>query len=115
MDLQPLHDWLVVKAAPLDKRSSIIELAGQNESAIRKGEVVAVGPGRRSSKTGEHLPVGVGVGEKIVFLRWHHEHRPGKAQIAALARHSEELGADLCMVRENDILFAYSGEVKVDI
>lgn len=54
-------------------------------------------------------------GESIVFLRWHSEHRPGKANVEALAKWSAELGEDLCMIRESDVLFAYTGDVKVDV
>lgn len=114
MDIQPLHDWLVVRFEPLDKRSSILELPGQNESAVRKGVVVTVGTGRRN-KNGDRIPLGIEPGEKVVFLRWHQEHRPGKAVSESLARKSEELGADLCMVRLNDILFVYTDDVRVDI
>lgn len=115
MKVRPLSDWLVVKVAPLDKRSAIVDLVGQNESAIRKGTIVAVGPGRPLTATAGHSPMGVEPGEQIVFLRWHSEHRPGKSNVEALARWSAELGEDLCMIRLNDILFAYTGDVKVDL
>lgn len=115
MRVRPLSDWLVVKVAPFDKRSSIIDLPGANESAVRKGEVLEVGPGRAKTDTAGHEPMDVKVGEKIVFLRWHGEHRPGKAQVEALAKWSAELGEDLMMIRQNDILFAYEGDVKVDV
>ncbi len=114
MEVRPLHDWIVVKFEPLDKRSSIIELPGQNESAIRKGVVHAVGKGKLSEE-GVRLKPDVEVGEKVVFLRWHQEHRPGKGVSESLARKSEELGVDLCMIRQNDILFSYTDDVKVDI
>lgn len=115
MKVRPLHDWLVVKMSPLDKRSAIIDVPGQEESAIRKGEVVAVGPGKSNPNNQTRAPMGVEPGEKIVFLRWHTEHRPGKAQVEALARMSAELGEDLCMIRLSDILFAYTGDVRVDL
>lgn len=115
MRVIPLSDWIVVKVAPFDKRSSILELPGQNESAVRKGVVVAVGPGRPLTETAGTKPVDVKEGESIVFLRWHSEHRPGKANVEALAKWSAELGEDLCMIRESDVLFAYTGDVKVDV
>ena len=114
MELQPLSDWIVVKFEPLDKRSSIIELPGQNESAIRKGVVKTVGPGRRT-KSGGREPMDVKEGDQIVFLRWHQEHRPGKAVSETIKKMCEELGEDLCLIRQNDILFVYSGDVRVDI
>lgn len=114
MDIQPLSDWLLVKFEPLDKRSSIISLLGQDESAIRKGVVRKVGLGRRT-KDGGRKPLDVAVGEQIVFLRWHQEHRPGKAVSETIKRMCEELGEDLCLIRENDILFVYSGDIRIDI
>ena len=114
MDIRPLHDWLVVKFEKLDKRSSIIELPGQNEVAVRKGVIRSVGPGRRRAD-GSREPMGVEPGEKVVFLRWHQEHRPGKAVSESIKRMCEELGEDLCMVRQADILFVYTGDVRVDV
>lgn len=117
MRVFPLHDWLVVQVEPFDKRSSIIELPGQNESAIRKGVIMEIGPGKQRNDTVGHVPFDVNAkpGQKICFLRWHAEHRPGKAQTEALAKWSAEIGKDLVMIRENDILFFYDGDVKVDI
>lgn len=115
MDVQPLHDWIVVRFEALEKRSAIIELPGQNESAIRKGVVHLAGPGRRLVNREGRAPMDVKEGDKIVFLRWHQEHRPGKAVSESLARKSEELGEDLCMIRQGDILFVYTDDVKVDI
>jgi co-chaperonin GroES (HSP10) len=114
MNIQPLSDWILVKFEELDKRSALIELPGQNESAIRKGVVKILGPGRRREDGGRE-PMDLEVGEKIVFLRWHQEHRPGKAVSETLRRQSEELGEDLCLIRLADILFSYTGDVRVDL
>lgn len=115
MNIQPLSDWLLVKFAPLAKRSSLIELPGQNESAVRKGVVEVVGPGRRRPNSEGREPMDVKKGDQIVFLRWHQEHRPGKAVSETLRRKSEELGEDLCLIRQGDILFVYTGDVNVDV
>lgn len=115
MDIRPLGDWIVVAFAPLEKRSSIVELVGQNESAIRKGVVKLAGPGKRIWKTGTRAPMEVEVGDNIVFLRWHQEHRPGKAVSETIARLCAELKEDLCMIRQSDVLFKYTGDIRVDI
>lgn len=115
MEIQPLSDWLLVKFEQLDKRSTLIELPGQNESAVRKGVVKIVGPGRRLANREGRAPMDVAPGDKIVFLRWHEEHRPGKQISETLRRKSEELGEDLCLIRQGDILFTYTGDVNVDI
>lgn len=116
MNVCPLSDWILVKFFPLKKRSNIIELAGQqSDSAVRLGEVVAVGPGRPLKKTVGREPMFVEPGAKIAFFRWHQEHRPGKAVSESLSRISHELGEDVCLIRQSDILFEYTGDVDVDI
>lgn len=115
MNVRPLNDWILVKTEPLKKRSTILELPGEHDkSAVRVGTVLELGPGK-PLESGARAPLGVEKGEKIAFLRWHQEHRPGKANMAALADLSEELGADVCLVRVADILFAFDGDVHVDI
>jgi hypothetical protein len=73
-----------------------------------------VGPGK-STKSGKPIPVGVEPGERIAFLRWHQEHRPGKAASSALEKMSTEIGEDVCLIRQADILFSYDGNVTVDV
>ncbi len=112
--IRPLSDWLVVAYDPIARRSEIIE-APDNvmESAVRTGTVRAVGPGRPLD-SGGRLPMGVEVGERIAFLRWHQEHRPGKSATRVLAELSEN-GEDLSMIRLADILFVFTGDVRVDV
>ncbi len=59
-DFHPKHDRLIVK--PLD------EPVPQDEQT-RRGEVMAVGPGR-TLESGKPHPVDVKVGERIVFSRY---------------------------------------------
>lgn len=115
MKVKLLSDWLLVKCDPFQAKSSIIELV-TNESSVRTGVLLDVGPGKYK-KPGKALriPMDVVKGERIAFLRWHQEHRPGKALVHALAELSEELGAEVCLIRVNDILFAFDGDVKVDV
>ena len=54
-------------------------------------------------------------GDRITFLRWHQEHRPGKANAEVLKKMSAELGEDLTLIRQNDILFVFEGDVTVDV
>jgi co-chaperonin GroES (HSP10) len=115
MKFRPLSDWILVKFNPLQKRSSIIELVGEGESAVRTGVVLRTGPGRPMEKKSGVIPMDVKEGDHITFLRWHQEHRPGKANSEALKQMSTELGEDLTLIRQNDILFVYEGDVKVDL
>lgn len=115
MKFRPISDWILVKFDPLKKRSDIIELAGDNDtSAVRTGTVVRPGPGRPRNAGGV-VPMAVKGGDRIAFLRWHQEHRPGKANAEVLKKMSAELGEDLTLIRQNDILFVFEGDVTVDV
>jgi co-chaperonin GroES (HSP10) len=114
--LRPLHDWLLVKRDPPQPRSTIILDPGNEGSSVRTGVVLKVGYGKHYPN-GTTVPVGVEVGEHIAFFRWHQEHRPGKATTKVLKEIAEELGVadDVVLIRENDILFAFDGDLKVDV
>ena len=114
MKVRPLHDWIVVLLEADQAPSSIIAAPDTHQENVRKGTVIAVGPGAELPN-GVRDPVGVQPGDKVCFLRWHHEHRPGKAQVAALTDLSVELGGSVVMVRRNDILFTYEGDVRVEL
>lgn len=115
MKLRLLSDWILVKCDPFQQKSSIIEMV-TNESPVRTGTVLDVGPGRwLNEKKAVRVPIDVGPLARVAFLRWHQEHRPGKAVVHALADLSEELGAEVCLIRQNDILFSFTGDVKVDL
>ncbi len=68
----PLGDRIVV--APAEKggekklASGIILPESADKEKLLKGEVVAVGPGRRSDK-GERIPVEVAVGDTVFFKK----------------------------------------------
>lgn len=68
MNLRPLHDRIIVKSITNETKSTlgiiIPDTAGDKGS--KKGEVVAVGPGRRK-ESGEILPMALKVGDKVVF------------------------------------------------
>jgi len=102
--IRPLHDWILVEVEQFDQKSSIIEFV-INETNVRKGVVIAVGPKVKDLK----------VGEKVAYIRWHEEHRPGKQTIKAIRELSDEHGKDVATIRVADILFAYDGDVRVDV
>jgi co-chaperonin GroES (HSP10) len=113
--LQPKSDWILARFDPLKKRSSVIDLVTQSESAVRTGTVLIPGPGRYVEDEDRRMPMDVKEGDRIAFLRWHQEHRPGKANSEVLAKMSAELGGDLVLIRQNDILFVFDGDVEVDV
>lgn len=117
MKIRPISDWILTKFDPLPKRSGIIELAGDNDtSAVRTGTVLMVGPGKPCSFGNvDRVPMEVQEGDRITFLRWHQEHRPGKMTADVLKSMSADMGEDLVLIRQSDILFVFDGDVKVDI
>ncbi len=71
MTLRPLGDRVVVK--PLSQEevtaSGIIMPATVDKERPERGEVIAIGPGKRLDN-GSFAPVGVKVGDKIVFKKY---------------------------------------------
>ena len=67
MKLRPLHDRIIVKRLEEERKSAggivIPDTAAEKPSM---GEVVAVGPGK-TDDNGKLIPMGVKVGEKILF------------------------------------------------
>lgn len=112
MNLRPQNDWVVVKMKPIEEKvtpTGIIILADTTAQTIREGVVVSTGPGRRNKNTGERIRVGVEKGEKVAFFRWNQEHKQGQA----IARFLGIEGDDIGLIREADILFAFTGELSV--
>ena len=70
MSLRPLHDRVIVKR--LDNERTTASGIVIPESAAEKpdqGEVVAVGPGKRT-EDGKVLPVDLKVGDKVLFGKY---------------------------------------------
>ena len=104
--LRPLGDWVLVRTEELPQQIGLIHVPqGTN---VYTAEVLAVGPGRWTSK-GARRPVDVQVGERITFYRWNLEHKPGQALKGVL----QELGDNIALIQERDILFAIPAGEKV--
>ena len=70
MNLQPLEDRLVVRPAEAEETTaSGLVIPDTAKEKPQQGEVLAVGPGRRSD-TGELIPVDVSVGDKVVYSKY---------------------------------------------
>ncbi len=68
--MTPLSDRVLVKPIPQDAVTSFgIIIPDSAKEKPEHGIVVAVGPGRRNDK-GELSPVGVSVGEKVMFSKY---------------------------------------------
>lgn len=71
MNLQPLDDRIVVKASEAEEMTaSGLVIPDTAKEKPQQGEVLAVGPGRRSDQSGEVIPMDVKVGDKVVYSKY---------------------------------------------
>ena len=92
MNLRPLHDRVIVKRLENEtKTASGIVLPDNAAELFDKGEVVAVGPGKKNDK-GEVSAMNVKVGDRVLF---------GKYSGQTVKMNGEEL-----LVMKEDDLFA---------
>lgn len=92
MKIQPLHDRVIVERVEDDDRAlgSIIVLADVAKEKPLRGKVLAVGPGR-IERNGNVIPLGVKVGEHVLFSKY--------------AGNDIKIdGADYLVLREEEIL-----------
>ena len=67
MKFKPLHDKVLVKRTEEEEKSAGgIVLPGSASEKPSQGEVVAVGPGKKT-ENGDVSPVGVSVGDTVIF------------------------------------------------
>ena len=67
MQLNPLHDRVVVKRIDADKQTaSGIIIPETTSEKPDQGKVIAVGPGKRNSD-GAFIPMSVSYGDKVLF------------------------------------------------
>ena len=71
MNLQPLEDRIVVRSNEAESTTaSGLVIPDTAQEKPQQGEVLAVGPGRRSDQTGEVIPVDVAVGDTVVYSKY---------------------------------------------
>ena len=71
MSLQPLEDRIIVKPGEAEETTiSGLVIPDTAKEKPQQGEVLAVGPGRRSDQTGELIPVDVKVGDTVVYSKY---------------------------------------------
>jgi len=72
-----------------------------HESILRTGEVIDVGPGRWADKGDQRIPVGVEIGEGVLFIKF----------VATSTKTAESLQAHLAkdeaLITPNDVLLVY--------
>ena len=71
MALQPLEDRIIVKPGEAEETTvSGLVIPDTAKEKPQQGEVLAVGPGRRSEQTGEIIPLDVSVGDTVVYSKY---------------------------------------------
>ena len=71
MSLQPLEDRIIVKPGEAEETTiSGLVIPDTAKEKPQQGEVLAVGPGRRSDQTGEIIPLDVKVGDTVVYSKY---------------------------------------------
>ena len=92
MSLQPLEDRIVVRSNEAESTTaSGLVIPDTAQEKPQQGEVIAVGPGRRSDTTGEIIPVDVAVGDTVVYSKY------GGTEITVA-------GEDLLILNARDVL-----------
>jgi len=71
MKLQPLEDRIVVRTGePEETTVSGLVIPDTAKEKPQQGEVLAVGPGRRSEQTGELVPLDIAAGDTVVYSKY---------------------------------------------
>ncbi len=71
ISLRPLDDRIVVRPAEAEQTTvSGLVIPDTAKEKPQQGEVVAVGPGRRSEQTGEVIPLDVKTGDIVVYSKY---------------------------------------------
>ena len=97
MNLKPLHDRIIVEAAPKEEKSSGgIILPDSAQEKPQRGTVLAVGPGKRLD-SGQLAPVDVKVGEVVLYGKY------GGTEVTVG-------GKDYVILRADDILAVTTAE-----
>ena len=100
MSLQPLEDRIIVKPGEAEQTTvSGLVIPDTAKEKPQQGEVLAVGPGRRSDQTGEIIPVDVKVGDTVVYSKY------GGTEIT-------DGGADLLILNARDVLAVVVADTK---
>jgi chaperonin GroES len=71
MNLKPLDDRIVVRPSEGEQTTiSGIVIPDTAKEKPQQGEVLAVGPGRRSEISGELIPMNVSAGDVVVYSKY---------------------------------------------
>ncbi len=92
MNLKPLEDRIVVRPSDAEETTaSGLVIPDTAKEKPQQGEVLAVGPGKRSDQTGEIIQIDVSVGDTVVYSKY------GGTEITVA-------GEDLLILSARDVL-----------
>jgi chaperonin GroES len=100
MNLQPLDDRIVVLPNESEETTaSGLVIPDTAKEKPQQGKVLAAGPGRRSEQSGESIPLGISVGDTVVYSKY------GGTEITID-------GDDLLILTSRDVLALVSTDKK---
>jgi chaperonin GroES len=100
INLQPLEDRIVVQPGEAEATTvSGLVIPDTAKEKPQQGEVLAVGPGRRSDQTGDLIPVDVSVGDVVLYSKY------GGTEVTVD-------GDDLLVLSSRDVLAKVTGAKK---
>jgi len=100
MNLQPLEDRIVVRPGEAEETTvSGLVIPDTAKEKPQQGEVLAVGPGRRSDTDGGLIPMDISVGDVVLYSKY------GGTEVTVD-------GDDLLVLSSRDVLAKVSGGKK---
>ena len=107
MNLQPLEDRIVVRPSDFESTTaSGLVIPDTAKEKPQQGDVLAVGPGRRSEQTGELVPMDVAEGDTVDIVGPH-----GRAFARGLAAVDAEVARRVIGLRTGDLPDGVNHEV----
>ncbi|HJV08583.1 MAG TPA: co-chaperone GroES [Acidimicrobiales bacterium] len=98
MNLKPLDDRIVVRPSEAEQTTvSGLVIPDTAKEKPQQGEVLAVGPGRRSEQSGEIIPLDVKAGDTVIYSKY------GGTEITSG-------GEDLLILSSRDVLAIVDGK-----
>jgi len=71
MNVQPLEDRIIVRPGESEEMTaSGLVIPDTAQEKPQQGEILAVGPGKRSEQSGEIIPLGVSVGQTVIYSKY---------------------------------------------
>ena len=71
MKLQPLEDRIVVRPGKSEETTaSGLVIPDTAKEKPQQGKVLAAGPGKRADNTGELVPLGIEVGQTVLYSKY---------------------------------------------